>query len=144
MALIRSYKNTDEAATGIRQKLLDKDKIMGFGHRVYKECDPRNKVIKEIARRLAPEDDHLFEISETIEKIMWDEKKLFPNLDFYSASAYHFMGIPVEFYTPMFVLARVSGWCAHIKEQRADNRLIRPSAEYSGPDKLKYIPLDKR
>ncbi len=121
-------------------------RLMGFGHRVYTEADPRNKVIKECSKQLAAEQDNmnLYEISQTVEKVMWDEKKLFPNLDFYSASAYYFMGIPTGMFTPIFVMSRITGWAAHILEQRANNKLIRPAADYTGPDDLEFLPIEKR
>lgn len=146
MDLITSYASPEEAKDGIITKLEAKDKIMGFGHRVYKECDPRNIVIKEISKQLSNghNEENLYHISETIETTMWNEKKLFPNLDFYSASAYHYMGIPTSFFTPIFVIARVAGWAAHVKEQRANNRLIRPNAIYTGPDEKSFIPLLQR
>jgi len=120
---------------------------MGFGHRVYRDSDPRNVVIKEWSRKLAEDcgdKKQLYPISQAIEKVMWDDKKLFPNLDFYSASAYHFMGIPTELFTPIFVCSRVTGWSAHVMEQRANNRLIRPSADYTGPERQTWIPLKDR
>lgn len=146
MELIQRFDSAADADTGIREALARKDKIMGFGHRVYTTSDPRNKVIKELSRRLAEEvgDERLFPVSEAIEKVMWDEKKLFPNADFYSASAYHFMGIPTPLFTPIFVCSRTTGWSAHVMEQRADNRLIRPAAEYVGPKLQKWLPLDQR
>ncbi len=142
MELVRLYNNVKEADEGIHQKLTNKDKIMGFGHRVYKTHDPRSTIIKGIARDLAQEvgDTKLFPIFERIEQIMWEEKKLFPNLDFYSAATYTYCGIPTFLFTPLFVFARTAGWAAHIMEQRADNRLIRPAADYIGPD-LSVYPL---
>ena len=147
MELLAEFKTPSEATKGIYEKLANKSKIMGFGHRVYTTHDPRNVVIKEWSKKLADDcgdSEKLFERSEAIEKVMWDEKKLFPNLDFYSASSYHFMGIPTEYFTPIFIMSRTSGWLAHIYEQRADNKLIRPSSEYTGPDELKFAELKDR
>jgi len=146
MELVEKFRTVAEAETGIRDALARKDKIMGFGHRVYTTSDPRNKVIKEFSRRLAEEvgDSRLYPVSEVIEKVMWEEKKLFPNADFYSATAYHFMGIPTPLFTPIFVCSRITGWSAHIMEQRANNRLIRPAAEYIGPELQNWIPIDER
>jgi 2-methylcitrate synthase len=146
MALIQRFKTPQEAAASVKQMLADKAKIMGFGHAVYSISDPRNIVIKQWAKRLCDEagDKVLYPVSEAIEKIMWDEKKLFPNLDFYSASAYRFMGIPTELFTPLFVCSRIAGWSAHLMEQRADNRLIRPNAEYIGPAQRPYLPIGQR
>ncbi len=120
---------------------------MGFGHRVYVEKDPRNVVIKEWSKKLGDDvgdTKGLYPISEAIEKVMWNEKKLFPNLDFYSASAYHFMGIPTAYFTPIFIFSRTAGWMAHIFEQRANNKLIRPSSEYTGPDNKEFVPMQNR
>ncbi len=146
MELIEKFKTPSEAEAGIMQMLADKSLIMGFGHRVYSESDPRNVVIKTWAKRLSEMagDTVLYPVSERIEEVMWREKKLFPNLDFYSASAYHFMGIPTPLFTPIFVLSRVSGWAAHVFEQRANNRLIRPSADYTGPEPRDYVALEGR
>ena len=148
MELISRFKTPEEAREGVRAMLARKKKIMGFGHPVYRSCDPRNAIIKEWARRLAPsarhEDGYLFEVSSEIEKVMKEEKDLFANADFFSASAYHFMGIPTSLFTPIFVLARVSGWSAHIKEQRSNNKLIRPSADYIGPEPRAFPQIDSR
>ena len=146
MGLIERFRSPQEAAAGVRQMLAHKDKLMGFGHAVYSISDPRNGVIKSWAKRLADHagDTMLYPVSEAIERVMWEEKKLFPNLDFYSASAYHFMGIPTELFTPLFVCARITGWSAHVIEQRSDNRLIRPNAEYIGPAPRPYVPIEQR
>jgi 2-methylcitrate synthase len=146
MALISSFKDPDDAEQGLMAKLAAKDKIMGFGHAVYRTSDPRNIVIKEWSKRIGEEigDLRLFEISERCEKVMWREKELFPNADFYHASTYHHMGIPTDLFTPIFVMSRVSGWAAHVKEQRANNRIIRPSADYIGEEPRVYAPISSR
>jgi 2-methylcitrate synthase len=146
MELIEKFKTPDDADTGIRAALARKDKIMGFGHRVYSISDPRSDIIKQWARQLAAEagDNWLYPVSERIEKVMWDEKKLFPNLDFYSAAVYRFLGIPTPMFTPLFVVSRVTGWAAHVFEQRADNRLIRPTADYIGPAQRPFVPIAMR
>jgi 2-methylcitrate synthase len=146
MELIEKFRTPDAAEKGILEALASKALIMGFGHRVYRTSDPRSEVIKQWAQRLAEEagDTWLYPVSERIEKVMWDQKKLFPNLDFYSAAVYHFMGIPTPMFTPLFVVSRVTGWAAHIFEQRADNRLIRPTADYVGPAPRAFVPIALR
>ncbi|WP_405225406.1 bifunctional 2-methylcitrate synthase/citrate synthase [Lentisalinibacter sediminis] len=146
MELIEKFSSPEEATAGIKQMLERKDKIMGFGHRVYTESDPRNTINKKMSKRLSEEtgDTHLYAVSEAIEKVMWDEKRLFANADFFSASCYHFMGIPTYLFTPIFVCSRITGWAAHIMEQRADNKLIRPGADYVGPDLRPFTPIDER
>lgn len=147
MEVIQRFKDADDAEQGLRDMMARKEKIMGFGHRVYKTSDPRNAIIKEWSRHLAGEDAYnknLFEISERMEQVMWDDKGLFPNADFFHATAYHFLGIPTALFTPIFVMSRLTGWSAHIFEQRADNRLIRPTAEYVGPELREFVPVGKR
>ena len=146
MGLIERFADAESARTGTEEALANKEKIMGFGHRVYTTSDPRNKVVKAMSRELALEvgDDRLYPVSEAIEKVMWDEKKIFPNLDFYSATAYHFMGIPTSLFTPIFVCSRISGWAAHIMEQRSNNKLIRPASDYTGPGLQPWVALDDR
>ena len=146
MAMIAQWTDPDQAERELLAKLERKDKVMGFGHAVYTESDPRNAIIKEWSRKLAEEvgDTTLFPVSERVEEVMWREKKLFANADFYHASAYHFMGIPTKLFTPIFVMSRVSGWCAHVFEQRANNRIIRPSADYIGPDLRAWPALEER
>ncbi len=146
MRLITQFKTPEQATTGVKEMLAKKEKIMGFGHRVYKISDPRSDIIKKWSEKLSQQarDGYLYAVSEAIEKVMWDEKKLFPNLDFYSATAYHFCGIPTPLFTPIFVMSRLSGWSAHILEQRANNRLIRPEGNYTGPAPRAFTPIEKR
>lgn len=146
MELISSFDSADAAERGLLEMLARKDLIMGFGHRVYKTSDPRSDIIKAWAKRLAEHagDNIIYPVSERIETIMWNEKKLFPNLDFYSASAFSFCKIPTLMFTPLFVMSRITGWSAHIFEQRANNKLIRPSGEYIGPDLQDYIQIELR
>lgn len=146
MELISQFKNPDDAEKAIIEKLANKQKIMGFGHRVYRVSDPRSDVIKQWSKRLSEIDKekNLYAISERIEQVMRREKNLFPNVDFYSASTYHFCGIPTFMFTPIFVFARITGWAAHVIEQRADNKLIRPLADYIGPDAKPFVSLANR
>ncbi|OHY82142.1 2-methylcitrate synthase [Marinobacter sp. AC-23] len=146
MELIQKFKSADEAEEGLMGMLARKEKIMGFGHAVYTESDPRNVIIKKWSEKLSKEagDTVLYPVSVRCEEVMWREKKLFCNADFFHASTYHFMGIPTELFTPIFVMSRVSGWTAHVKEQRANNRIIRPSADYTGPEAAEWLPIDKR
>ena len=146
MELIERFSTPDEAERGVLELIAAKRLIMGFGHRVYKISDPRSDIIKAWSRKLAEAagDERLYPVSERIEQVMRREKKLFPNLDFYSATAYHFCGVPTPVFTPLFVVSRITGWSAHIIEQRGDNRLIRPTAEYIGPEPRPFVPISKR
>lgn len=146
MELIQRFKNPDEAEAALKQMLTNKEKIMGFGHRVYTTCDPRSDIIKNWSFRLGEDKKNLglYHISERIEEVMWNEKKLFPNLDFYSASAYHYCDIPTPLFTPIFVMSRITGWAAHVIEQRADNKLIRPTSEYIGPESRSFPAIETR
>lgn len=146
MELIEHFATPDEAEKGTLDLIAGKKLIMGFGHRVYKISDPRSDVIKAWSKKLAATagDERLYPVSERIEQVMRREKKLFPNLDFYSATAYRFCGIPTPMFTPLFVVARITGWAAHIIEQRGDNRLIRPTADYTGPEPRPFVPIAKR
>ena len=146
MEVISQFQTPDQAEMGIKEMLAKKKIIMGFGHRVYLKRDPRSPIIQSLAKQLsmAASDTVIYPVSERIEKVMWDEKALFPNVDFYSAPAYYFCGIPTALFTPLFVFGRTAGWAAHILEQRADNKLIRPSSEYIGPEQRQFIPLTQR
>ncbi len=146
MELIQQFDSPAAATAGIQEMLKKKSLIMGFGHRVYTTSDPRNAINKRMSKALAEEagDTVLYPVSEAIEKVMWDEKKLFANADFYAATVYHFMGVPTYLFTPIFVCSRVTGWAAHVMEQRANNKLIRPAADYVGPPLQKWLPIDDR
>ncbi|MDO6787022.1 2-methylcitrate synthase [Cobetia marina] len=146
MAMIEHWRSPEEAEREILGMLERREKIMGFGHAIYRERDPRNAIIKEWSRKLADDvgDTQLYAVSERVEAVMWREKKLFCNADFFHASAYHFMGIPTKLFTPIFVCSRLTGWAAHVFEQRANNRIIRPSADYTGPEHCDWLPIEQR
>ena len=146
MEMIEKFNSREEAAESVRQMLENKKKIMGFGHAVYTNEDPRNKIIKSLSKSLGESSGNslLYEVSEEVEKVMDEEKGMFANTDFYMASAYHYLGIPTQIFTPLFVIGRTSGWAANIMEQRADNRIIRPSEEYTGPDKSDWVDMSDR